>query len=45
MTSQWPSQHSDFCDKVVTILVEKNNNHFFDQFKTHNVLLTYNLNS
>jgi hypothetical protein len=33
MTSQWPSQHSDFCDKVVTIVVEKNSSRFFDQLK------------
>jgi hypothetical protein len=39
MTSQQPLQHSDFCDKVVTIVVKKNNSCFFDRFKTHNVLL------
>jgi hypothetical protein len=39
MTFQWPLQlHNDFCD-LVTIIVEKDNSHFFDWFKTHNVLL------
>jgi hypothetical protein len=34
MTSQWPLQlHNDFCDQVVTIVVEKDNRHFFDQSK------------
>jgi hypothetical protein len=38
MISQWPLQHSDFCDEVITIVVEKHNSCFIDQFKTHNVV-------
>jgi hypothetical protein len=34
MTSQRPLQlHSDFCDKIVTIVVKKDNSRFFDSSK------------